>query len=194
MPINPNNRFDRSFSEDVFQTYFRELIAKGEAKTVPAGECIVTEGSVCSYLYYVKSGAFKAIRFPEDKEVILGFTFKGDLDTSPYAFLYGHPSRETIQAITDCEVIRISKRDFDAIAQKNPDFRSFMVYLLANYVETLVNRFVEFKAETAEFRYLQLLREQPQEAKSIPLQDLASYLGITKERLSRIRKKHPDLI
>lgn len=193
MYINPNMKLHGDdFSK--YQASVEELLKRGVSMEVAAGDNILTEGHTCEFIFYVESGMFRTLRFVNEKEVILGFTFKGDLDTCPHSFLYGLPGKDTIQAISRSRVIRVHRDHFETLAQTFPGFKDFMIHLLSTYAETLAQRFVEFKAETAESRYLELLKRQPVEGRSIPVQDLASYLGISRERLSRIRKKHPDLI
>lgn len=192
MYLNPSmDRYKGEFSG--YQSHLEALLKVGVPMHVTAGENILTEGYPCEYLFYVVSGKFRTMRFVNEKEVILGFTFAGDIDTCPHSFLNGTPGKDTIQAISGSEVIRVHRHQFDTLAQTLPGFRDFMIHLLSTYAETLVQRFVEFKAETAEKRYLDLLERQPEEARSIPVQDMASYLGVSRERLSRIRKKYPDL-
>ena len=66
----------------------------------------------------------------------------------------------------------------------------FLQLLLTQYIETLIGRINESKVLTAETRYLHLLKRSPEQVSQLPLSHLASFLGISKERLSRIRKKY----
>ncbi|WP_203295989.1 cyclic nucleotide-binding domain-containing protein [Luteirhabdus pelagi] len=90
--------------------------------------------------------------------------------------------------------MKVYKDQFEQVAKKEGVYHDFLLYMYNTYIETLVLRSIDFRVETAETRYLKLLTIQPDEVRSIPLQYVASYLGISKERLSRIRKKHSELI
>ncbi|MBC7124498.1 MAG: Crp/Fnr family transcriptional regulator, partial [Bacteroidales bacterium] len=106
---------------------------------------------------------------------------------------YDLPSRDVIEALTDSSVIVIHKTVLSELRKKNPVVENFVNFMLSSYIETLVNRALEFKTLTAEEIYLRLLKRQPKELSNVPLKHLASYLGISPERLSRIRKKHENL-
>ncbi len=193
MSINPNNQFAGDELSSFYKTV--ELLKSlGKKVYCDAGEDILTEGGICNFFFYVESGKFRAFRWINDREVNIGFSFKGDLDTCPYSFINNKPSRDTIQALCKSEVIKIYRNNLDDLIKSYPESEPFVAYMLSGYIETLVNRFIELKAFTAEEIYLKLVREQPVEITGIPLMYLASYLGISKERLSRIRKKHAHLI
>lgn len=186
MYINPNNALH---SHPLAQQSMRILKGAGKIERVNKGELILTEGRQCDFLFYVENGAFRAFRWIGDREVTIGFSFTGDFDTCPYAFINNQPSTDVIEALCDSLIIRVYKTDLEILEKQYPDLRYFISFLLSHYVEILVNRMIEQRILTAEENYINLLSRQAGEVTSIPLQYIASYLGISKERLSRIRKK-----
>lgn len=192
MKINPDNNF-YPLSNNIYNDIVTLLLRKGKRKKLKPGEAILIEGAPCNFFFYIENGCFRAYRYIEDTEVNIGFSFKGDLDTCPYSFINNLPSRDTIEALTESIVIVIHKSELLSLEKTNTDVQKFINYMLSSYIETLVNRSLEFKALTAEDIYLKMVMRQPREISKVPLKHLASYLGITPERLSRIRKKHMKL-
>jgi CRP/FNR family transcriptional regulator, anaerobic regulatory protein len=186
MYINPNYSL---FQNPMLTVGISRITGAGKREVVDKGGYILTEGQACDFLFFVVSGAFRTFRWVEDKEVTIGFTFDGDFDSCPYAFINNLPSTDMIQALTDSVIIRVAKSDLEKLSQKEPELNELITYLLSHYVEILVRRMIDFRLLTAEELYLNLLARQPDEVKAIPLQYIASYLGISSERLSRIRKK-----
>lgn len=192
MTINPDNKF-YPFLKKNFNEIVTFLVANGKKKQVKAGEVILKEGSECDFFFYIDYGCFRAYRYIGDKEVNIGFSFKGDLDTCPYSFINDLPSLDIIEALSDSSVVVITKSQLVEFERNNPLIRNFVYYMLSSYIETLINRAFDFKTLTAEEIYNGMLTRQPQELSKVPLKHLASFLGITPERLSRIRKKQAKL-
>jgi CRP-like cAMP-binding protein len=161
----------------------------GNRTVVRKGTSIIREGEDVNFIFYVESGCFRAFRWSDDKEITIGFSFAGDIDTCPHSLIHSLPSSDTIEALSDSTIIIIYRKEVDALIHKNTSLHRFIQKLLVNYIEILLQRIIEIKTESAEDRYRKLLLRQPQEVANIPLKYIASYLGISQERLSRIRKK-----
>ncbi|NDI99199.1 Crp/Fnr family transcriptional regulator [Flavobacterium sp. LaA7.5] len=188
MYINPKNNLDILSDTSVIKLV--ELLKdKGMEITVKPGEAIIREGQMCDFFFFVLSGSFRAYRYVNDKEVIIGFSFKGDIDTAPHAFITHSHSTETIEAITESNIIKVHRSTLDALTETHAGIKNFVLNMLAHYIEVLVRRHIEFKTYTAEQVYRALYNRQPEEVQKIPLKFIASYLGISQERLSRIRSK-----
>ncbi|WP_159799787.1 Crp/Fnr family transcriptional regulator [Flavobacterium sp. MK4S-17] len=188
MYINPKNDLDILSDTSVIKLVAL-LKDNGTEVTVKPGEAAIREGQVCDFFFFVQSGSFRTYRYINDKEVIIGFSFKGDIDTAPYAFITNSHSTETIEAITQSSIIKVHRSTLDALTETHPGIKSFTLNMLVHYIEVLVRRHIEFKTYTAEQIYRTLYDRQPDEVHNIPLKFIASYLGISQERLSRIRSK-----
>jgi CRP/FNR family transcriptional regulator, anaerobic regulatory protein len=187
--LSPQINFDTSQLPEALLP----LLSFARQRNIEKGNCMVEQGMPCTLFFLVLEGVFRTYRTSEDIDFVTGFTFKGDIDTSPYSLFNNLPSTETIEALTDAVVFIFPKEEFFEARNNNIPLQDFIINLLANYIETLETRLHQNRSMTAEERYLQLLKTQPEEIKKIPLGYIASYLGITKERLSRIRKKYPEL-
>ena len=142
------------------------------------------------FMLIIEAGILKTWRLVNEKEAILGFTFPGDLETSPVSFLTSAPSQETIEAVCPTTCLKISREDFFNQLSKLNLSKDIVQSILLEYINVLIKRHLELKAFTAEENYINLLMKQPKLVSEIPLKDIASFLGISQERLSRIRKKH----
>ncbi len=187
MTINPDNKF-YPFGIHKFDQIVNALKAKGVRKTVHTGDLILEEGANANFFFYIDSGCFRAYRFIGSKEVTVGFSFKGDLDTCPYSFINDTPSLDNIEALTPGSIIIIHKPQLLEMEKEHPEVKQFVHFMLTTYIETLINRSLEQRTLTSGEMYLKLQERQPLELSKVPLKHLASYLGITPERLSRIRK------
>lgn len=169
--------------------YFFSIIQKtGKERHIKKGETIIRYGSHPSFFFYIVSGVFKTSVKKDDKTYVLGFTFSGDVDCCPTSLLKGTANNFSIEAVIDSNVLVCEVKDFQkACAAKK--YSGITNNIMANYISILENRVIEAISLTAEQRYRKLLQQQPSLIKKIPLAHIAAYLGITQERLSRIRKK-----
>lgn len=186
MTINPNNQLHQPLSTN--QQLAQLLIQRGNRMHITKGTCILKEGETVDFVFLVESGCFRTFRYLHSNEVTLGFSFAGDLDTCPFAFIHQQPSTDVIEALADSIVVKVHRSIIEELQTKYPTMNLFIQHLLSQYIETLIQRNISLRTASAEKRYAELHNRQPKEVSKIPLMYIASYLGITKERLSRIRK------
>ena len=98
-------------------------------------------------------------------------------------------SKENILALTDCEGYFITYEQLNTLFHSLPEFREFGRSILVKGFSSLKNRMLSMITESAEERYVQLLKTNPEIFQYAPLKNIASYLGITDTSLSRIRKE-----
>jgi CRP/FNR family transcriptional regulator, anaerobic regulatory protein len=187
--ISPKHQIDikTAFSEKI-KSSFASLLPYGKQRNVIKGTFIVEKNELCTKIFLVQEGIFRTFREINDIEYTTGFSFKGDFDTSPFSFYYDLPATETIEAITNATILVFERQDFWETTENNPSLQRGVYLLLAGYIELLEDRLHQNRSMTAEERYLQLIKIQPEETKKISLGFIASFLGISKERLSRIRR------
>ncbi len=169
--------------------YFFSIIQQiGKERNVKKGETIIRYGSYPSFFFYIIHGAFKTSVKRNNKAYILGFTFDGDVDCCPASLLKGIANNFAIEAVADSKILVCQLKDFQRVCSAKK-YTSITNNILTNYISILENRVIETLALTAEQRYRKLLVQQPSVITKIPLFHIAAYLGVTQERLSRIRKK-----
>ncbi|MEO8852390.1 MAG: Crp/Fnr family transcriptional regulator, partial [Ginsengibacter sp.] len=109
----------------------------------------------------------------------------GDL----YSFLTEEPSRYHIEAMEECELLLITKPSWDILLEKIPAFERYFRILIQNSLIATQRRLMGSMSETAEEKYTNLITNFPGCIQRIPQHMIASYLGITRETLSRIRSQ-----
>ncbi|MFC0772863.1 Crp/Fnr family transcriptional regulator [Terrimonas alba] len=159
-------------------------------KEVPKKTLLLTEGQACKYLSYVHSGALRSYCLDkEGKESTIMFAVADWWLTDMYCFLNNKPAIMYIEAIDDSCILQISKENFDKLFYNIPKFERFFRILMQNAYTREQLRIIENLTLTAEERYDRFLNKYPQIAQQVTQKQIASYLGITPEFLSAIRKK-----
>lgn len=159
-------------------------------KKIRRRQFILQEGDVCKYVTFVEKGMLRSYTI-DDKgsEHIMQFAFEGWWIADQYSFLTGEPAVYTIDALEDCELLLLSKQAEEELLVKIPKFERYFRLLLQNSLIATQRRLISSLSETAEERYQKLVSGCPTIAQRVPQHMMASFLGITPETLSRIRKQ-----
>jgi CRP-like cAMP-binding protein len=166
--------------------YFTSLIVQ---ENIRKKQLILREGQMCRNLCYVHSGALRAYcTNKEGKEATIMFAVDDWWITDMYCFLNEKPAMMCIEAIEDSCIFKLSKKNFEELLCNAPKFEKFFRTLMQNAYTREQLRIIENLTLTAESRYNNFLIKYPHIAKVITQKQIASYLGITPEFLSAIRK------
>jgi CRP-like cAMP-binding protein len=161
-----------------------------EQKEFARKEYLLREGQVCRYFSFVVGGAFRAYHLnKEGKETTIMFAVADWWITDMYCFLHQQPAMVNIQALENSSVLQISRTNFDQLLEIQPVFEKYFRILMQNAYTREQIRVLENLSEPASERYLNFLRKYPQIVSQITQKQLASYLGITPEFLSTIRRQ-----
>ena len=158
-------------------------------KILKRNDYLLKKGDYCRNYYFIKTGILRNFYIKDGNEVVTNFTFPSDLTTILRSIILDEPSREYIQAITDCEVYTIPISEYQKIIKKYPKIEKIDAEITQLYAILLEERLFSLQFHTAAERYSLLLEREPLIVKYVPLTFIASYLGITLETLSRIRAK-----
>jgi CRP-like cAMP-binding protein len=159
-------------------------------KCVHRKDVILTEGELCSSIYFVNEGALRAYYLDRDQnESIIMFALSDWWITDMYSFANEKPAMLNIDALEESIVFELSKKDLDQLYDQVPKFERFFRIVMQNAYVREQLRVVQNLSMTAEERYDAFLKKYPQFAARIPLKQIASYLGMTPEFLSVVRKK-----
>ena len=184
--------------EQYIQTYFglqgerlQETAALFHPEAITKGEFLLRAGANCQRLSFVNSGYFRMFALDEhgNKEVTQWISWEGYFVTDLASFLFDQPARWNIQALSDGHIHTISKQDYRNLANYSQDWPRLERLFLAKCFVTIENRVFQLLSMTAEERYLFFFNQHPKLFNQVPLQYIASLLGMTPETLSRIRKK-----
>ena len=151
---------------------------------------ILQEGDVCKYTAFVEKGMLRMYTINDKgSEHIIQFAFEGWWMADQFSFITGEPAIYNIDALEDCELLLLSKQAEEQLLQKIPKFERYFRILLQNSLIATQRRLISSISQTAEERYNQLLETCPTIPQRVPQHMMASFLGITPETLSRIRRQ-----
>lgn len=160
----------------------------------PKKHLLLKEGEVCKRIYFIKSGFARSYYYtPEAKERTSWFMDRGDLMISIYSFFTQKPSEEYIEILEDSVIQSISWGQLQAIYADHPEFNYIGRIITEKYYIQSEERAILLRTMTANERYDLLISSRPNIIKKASMGQIASYLGINQETLSRIRAKHPVL-
>ncbi|MBB6239002.1 CRP-like cAMP-binding protein [Pedobacter sp. AK013] len=156
----------------------------------PKTRIVEEEGKIPAYLYFVVSGFVRLFHY-NDKgdEVTTHINCPPGFITSYSNFANQCKSDENMECITACELLRINKIDLDWLVQQSPAFKAFSFFVFQQSLSYNEKRSRELATLSAEQRYLKLLNEHPEVLQNVPMQYIASFLGMNAKSLSRIRKQ-----
>lgn len=164
-----------------------ETISK--SKTFLKGEYLLEEGNICTKSYLVESGILRKFQFHHDREITTEFYFKDDLAVSFDSYTLQKPSKEFIQALTDTVVNVTDYSSFQNLKTKNRQLQELDFLMTEYYALWLEEKVFELHTQNASERYQTLLTKSPHIIQQVQLTQIASYLNISLETLSRIRVK-----
>lgn len=158
-------------------------------KSPRKGEIFLQEGQRCDYLYFIQSGFVRVYYLDLDgNEVTHWFCAKDSIITSPFSFLKREANILFFEALEDTELILISYDQREKLIDHVPKLGEAFRDINAQFAMVLSRRIMSIHTQTAEERYLKLMEEHPLLFQKAKLSHIASYLGITQQSLSRIRK------
>lgn len=159
------------------------------SKKIKKNELIAESGKVCQKVWFTSEGYFRFYHIDfKGNEITSDFYFAPSFITSYTSFITGSPSFVNVQAMNDMEVFEFSKKDLLNLYDQYPRIERLGRLIAEAIAITSEEHLFLLLNQTAEMRYRRLLEKNPKYVNTIPLQYIASYLGITQETLSRIRK------
>jgi CRP-like cAMP-binding protein len=168
----------------------KALEERASLRRVKRRQFILQEGDVCRHYHFVCEGCFKMYYVDlKGTEHNIQFAAENEWITDIGSFHSEKPSQLYIEAMEASEIIRIEKQDLLYLYTQFPKFdRNFRVMIENKYV-ALQNRLLQNISIPAQERYLRFLKQYPHLSNRLPNTQIASYLGITPEFLSKIRKE-----
>ncbi|ABG57518.1 Crp/Fnr family transcriptional regulator [Cytophaga hutchinsonii] len=158
-------------------------------RTFEKNELFVEYGKTSKYLGFVDSGMFQYYVLKDGEEKTSYISIENTFIVSLLSFLSGVPAMENIRALTAGSIFLISKVHLEKLVQEMPAFKNFYIKLLEASICSIDATRHDLIVLSGEQRYEKMLQQEPHLLQQIPLQYLASMLGITPRHLSRIRNK-----
>lgn len=190
----------KDMTQEELTAHFRRYIPIGEAELgrfmeltepyrIPKGRLLLAEGDICRHFNFVTKGILvnfydDANGFQHVMQFALPFWWTGDL----HSLMNGVPGIYSIKALADSEVLRLSRSALDELLASSPLFDRYFRIIFQNALIAHQRRITLNIAFPARERYLEFRERYPQVEQLVPQKYIASYLGITPEFLSKIRR------
>tara|TARA_Y100001968_G_scaffold227578_1_gene210343 strand:- start:4418 stop:4996 length:579 start_codon:yes stop_codon:yes gene_type:complete len=146
----------------------------------------------CDKLSFVKSGILRVYTLSDGKEITQWISTQNFLLTEVMGFFFNQPNRWAIQALTETELLSITKTNYLKLCQKFPKWNEIEKQLIMKCFMMMEDRIFSHLSMTAEERYELYFQQNKKLFNQVPLQYIASLLGMTAETLSRIRKRQNE--
>ncbi|EPR68264.1 Crp/Fnr family transcriptional regulator [Cyclobacterium qasimii] len=170
---------------EIVQSYFYE-------EKLQKNDFFTSSGKICDRLSIIKSGIFRIYAYSDGKEITQWISTENQLLTEIMGFFYQQPNRWTIQALTDTTIMTISKSNYLELCESFPKWNTIEKQFIVKCFAMLEDRVYSHLSMTAEERYDQYYRQNKELFNQVPLQYIASVLGMSAETISRIRKRKSE--
>lgn len=178
-------QFGALSSETIF-----DIKKVAQIRKVSKGDVLVREGDYSYELYYIVKGGARAYYLKDGKTITDWFAFENDFISSIVSFFLGVPSQHYIEVLEGTTFMVLQLKDIEMLCDKYHDFERLGRLSTTKTMIQLQQRIVSLQFKSSKERYDGLLEKYPQIELRAPLGDIASYLGITQETLSRIRNSN----
>lgn len=168
------------------QQYLRDHITPC---TVAKRKLLLKEGMTCQHIYFIIKGALRGFTREGQKDITTWITVENELVSSILSLDERVRSIENIQALEKCELLALTLADLGIMYERYPECNVLARKILQRYYADAEQRAFIARLTKAENKYRYFLKRHQALSNRIPLKYIASYLGVTLETLSRIRKK-----
>jgi CRP/FNR family cyclic AMP-dependent transcriptional regulator len=169
------------------QTQFTDLL---EFKTIPKKTILLTEGEVCQFEGYIKKGCVRIYYVNENGfEVVLSFAVEDWWVSDIASFHENKPSLFFIETLEETEMLLLTPQTKEKLLLTIPKFERVFRLLVQRNLSSVQNRLVNTISKTASDRYLEFIKLYPSVPLRVPQYHIASYLGVSPEFVSTIRKR-----
>ncbi len=156
--------------------------------TLARNEYLIEAGATEKNIYYVLSGTLRVFMTDESEEHTIRFAYPATLFMALDSFLSGKPTRYSIQAIKRCQLLALPMAVFHEILDNDTTYRALYQTVLEQFVLQQMEREEDLLTSSPSERYRRVLNRSPHLFQEVPNKYIASYLRMTPETLSRLKK------
>ena len=162
---------------------------EGEAVTYRKGDQLEREGDPARWLAFVTEGCFKYVThgISDDREHITWFSFEGEFVVDYPTFLYARPAQTTIVAMMPSRVLRVTGQQLEQFFNQSKETMKLRAIIAEHLLEQFRSRYLDLHCTTARERYDLLMQRCPGIVDHLDLQDIASFLNVHPNTISKIR-------
>ena len=170
---------DKTFCRQYFETV-----------TVNRNTIIEDQEKIPVFLYFIDTGFMRLFYYDENGDEITTYLSSPNGFIASFLSLINQkPATENVECITDCQLLKISRQNLICLIDKSENFKKFSLVIFEKVMALSQIRANDLATLTAELRYKKMIAEQPYLLQNIPIQYIASFLGIKPQSLSRIRRQ-----
>jgi CRP-like cAMP-binding protein len=176
---------------DIIQALKEKIDGQGlwsGVRVVKRNDFLVRAGAVDSHIYFIEEGTLRVFITDKDDEQVIRFGYKNSIITALDSFLTGNPTSFYLQAIKKCKVRAVEKKAFEDLLLKSAESTKLYLVILEQLVIQQMEREVDILTTSPVDRYKRVLARSPHLFQEIPNKYIASYLRMTPETLSRLKK------
>ena len=161
-----------------------------KSKKLRKKQYLLQEGDVCKTIAFIEKGALREYSVDDNGiEHIIQFGVEGWVISDLYSFLTGEPATYNIDALEDTEMILVTKSAHEELLQEVPKYETFTRLNITGAYLAMQKRLTSIIGSSLEQRYADFTALYPNIVQRVPQHMIASYIGLTPETLSRIRKR-----
>lgn len=182
--------FNGFMNEIDFSGIRKLFFENGKSIEIKKKDYFVRQNEPCKYVGFVESGIFRYTRINNDgNEHIVGYSFTENFVCDYPSLIKRSGSLTNIQAVTNCSIYVLSMKELNDFWETSMDTQRFGRLVAEEHFVEIYGRLLEFYCNTPEQRYISLLERCPDLPQHITLKEIASFLGVTPETVSHIRRK-----
>lgn len=191
MPTNEYTQL-RNFIESILPitddewSFHRNLLSR---RRLFKGEFLIQVGEVCNHVSFINRGSLRAYWDVEGYENTKNFFFENEYASDYESFLSRKPSGINVRAMEDCELVELDYDGVQKLYEQHPVWQKYGRLIAETLFVHMARRSRDLLSKTPEELYLDLINNRPHVIERMPLQYIASFLGVKPESLSRIRKR-----
>ena len=180
------NTFDPYFIApiEIWETF----VQRGQVIETAKNEVIKKYGEREKYFYFILKGSGGIMLFQNNNYLCIDLCYEGDFFGDYFSFITNQKTDLEVICFEPSSLFRIDKQNFELLAKTEYGRKICQIASESLYIHKQTQQ-IELLSKTAEQRYLEMLEKQPKIIQRTPNKYIASYLGITPESFSRIRKK-----
>jgi CRP-like cAMP-binding protein len=168
----------------------KEVMSKMmQIKAFKKGTVLLEEGQIANFSYYTLKGCLREYKIKDGEEKTIKFYTKGDTIESGFSHLMRKPSKYYVECITDVVLTVLSYENDVKFKNQFPRLALICRSKTEEEFDTFREAAAEYITSSPEERYLQLMKKRPDLFELVPQYQIASYVGVTPESLSRIRNR-----
>lgn len=167
----------------------QEIINLAIRKTFPKNHQLILQGNVYRKLHFIEKGLVRVYyTTADDKDITYRFVEEDSFVATLDSYISGRPSMYSMHTLEETTLFTISFNEFEMLLSKYLVLEKVHSFILRNGIEEMSRRLMALQVQSAQERYSDLIKNQPSILLRSPLGYIASYLGISQETLSRIRR------